>query len=59
MVTKTELHELVEQLPDAGVECAARYLKSLRDDPLVAMLDAAPPDEPKGETPATPPPATP
>ncbi len=30
MVTKTELHEIVDQLPDVDVEAAARYLKGPR-----------------------------
>jgi len=43
-MTKADLHRLVEELPDASVEVAAVYLERAKD-PVLAALDAAPPDD--------------
>jgi hypothetical protein len=43
-VTKTELHELVDALPDESLPAAAILLRRAQD-PVVAKLDAAPYDE--------------
>lgn len=47
MTTKEDLHRLVEQLPDSGVDAAARYLEYLRDmgDRLLRKLLQAPEEE--------------
>ena len=44
MVTRTDLHHLVDELPEDDVERAAQYLKGLRD-PLLRALDDAPDDD--------------
>ncbi len=44
MATKQDLHHLVDELPDASVEPAARWLARAKD-PMVAVLDAAPIDD--------------
>lgn len=43
-MTKTELHELVEALPEESLPSAAILLRRARD-PVVARLDAAPYDD--------------
>jgi hypothetical protein len=43
-MTKTELHKLVDELPDESLEPAAELLRRARD-PVVAKLDAAPYDD--------------
>jgi hypothetical protein len=43
-VTKTELHELVDTLPDESLPAAAILLRRARD-PVIAKLDAAPYDD--------------
>jgi hypothetical protein len=43
-MTRAELHRLVDELPDASLEAAARYLDRAQD-PTLAVLDAAPPDD--------------
>lgn len=47
MISKTELHRLVDELPKSELDAAARYLAYLRDtaDPLVRFLDDAPEDD--------------
>jgi hypothetical protein len=45
VVTKTELHKLIDELPDGSGEAAARYLTRLRDDPFLALLESAPVDQ--------------
>ncbi|MBM3933146.1 MAG: hypothetical protein FJ319_02400 [SAR202 cluster bacterium] len=52
MVTKEQLHRLIDELPDSELLSAARYLKSLRDqgDPFLrALLNAPIDDEPETE----------
>lgn len=47
-VTKAQLHELIEKLPDWELEEAARYLKrllELADDPVYHALMTAPLDD--------------
>lgn len=44
MVTRTDLHRLVDDLPEAEVEEAARFLERL-NDPLARLLDQAPADD--------------
>jgi hypothetical protein len=43
VMTKTELHRLVDQLPEESLPAAAVLLRRAQD-PLVAKLDAAPYD---------------
>jgi hypothetical protein len=48
-VTRSDLHRLVDELPDESVDAAGILLTRARD-PLVAVLEAAPlDDEPYGE----------
>lgn len=52
MVTKEQLHKLVEELSQDEMEAARRYLEYLRDagDPLIRLLRHAPfDDEPEDE----------
>ena len=44
MVTKTDLHRLVDDLPDSQIEKAARQLKDL-NDPLSRLLEEAEEDD--------------
>jgi hypothetical protein len=43
-MTKTELHRLVDALPDESLDAAAVLLRRARD-PVLAQLDAAPYDD--------------
>jgi hypothetical protein len=43
-MTKTELYELVDALPDESLPAAAILLRRARD-PVIAKLDAAPYDD--------------
>jgi hypothetical protein len=43
-MTKAELHDLVDALPDDSLDSAAILLRRARD-PLLAKLDAAPYDD--------------
>lgn len=43
-MTKTELHRLVDALPDESLEAAAVLLRRAQD-PVAADLDAAPDDD--------------
>lgn len=43
-MTRADLHHLVDELPEASLEAAARYLERAQD-PMLAVLDAAPPDD--------------
>jgi hypothetical protein len=43
-VTKTELHELVDALPNESLPAAAILLRRAQD-PVIAQLDAAPYDD--------------
>jgi hypothetical protein len=43
-MTKTELHRLVDDLPEESLEAAAVLLRRAQD-PVVAELDAAPDDD--------------
>jgi hypothetical protein len=43
-VTKADLHRLVDELPTEAVDAVALLLQRARD-PMVAVLDAAPPDD--------------
>jgi hypothetical protein len=43
-MTKTELHRLVDELPDDSLSSAAILLRRARD-PVAAKLDAAPYDD--------------
>ena len=45
MTTKEAIHRLVDQLPEDALPAAERYLSSLRDDPVVRKLVAAPLDD--------------
>jgi hypothetical protein len=44
LMTKTELHELVDALPDESLPAAAILLRRAQD-PIAAKLDAAPYDD--------------
>jgi hypothetical protein len=43
-VTKTELHHLVDSLPDESVDAVGEWLRRAHD-PTIAQLDAAPWDD--------------
>lgn len=43
-MTKTELHRLVDELPDESLEAVGRLLERAQD-PVIAQLDAAPLDD--------------
>jgi len=43
-MTRAELHRLVDELPEASLDPAARLLERARD-PMMAMLDASPWDD--------------
>ncbi len=43
-MTKTELHELVDALPNESLPAAATLLRRAQD-PVIAKLDAAPDDD--------------
>ena len=43
-MTRAELHRLVDELPEASLDPAARLLERARD-PVVATLDASPWDD--------------
>ena len=43
-MTKTELHQLVDDLPEESLDAAAVLLRRAKD-PVVAKLDAAPFDD--------------
>lgn len=43
-MTRADLHRLVDELPDAAVEPAGRWLERAQD-PMIATLDAAPWDD--------------
>lgn len=45
MVTKSELHQIVDELAEDEVEAAAHLLGRLREDPLLAVHEAAPVDD--------------
>lgn len=45
MTTKEALHGLIDQLPDYALAEAERYLATLRDDPMLQALMAAPLDD--------------
>jgi hypothetical protein len=44
VMTKADLHRLVDELPDASVDPVARVLERAKD-PVIAVLDAAPWDD--------------
>jgi hypothetical protein len=48
MVTRQELHELLDRVPDQGLDEARRYLQALEEaggDPVLAQLLLAPPED--------------
>jgi hypothetical protein len=44
-VTRTELHRIVDELPEASVDVAGALLRRAADEPEVARLLAAPLDD--------------
>lgn len=53
MTTREHLHQLIDELPDGGLDEARRYLEALREadgDPVLARLLLAPEDD-EEETP--------
>ncbi len=46
MVTKAELHQLIDELPEDATDAAGRLLTELRDPVLRSLLTAAEEDEP-------------
>ena len=44
-MTKADLHKLVDALPSESVEAVGRWLERVAEDPMIAMLDAAPWDD--------------
>jgi hypothetical protein len=43
-MTRQELHQLVDELPEASIEAAGHWLERAKD-PMIALLDAAPEDD--------------
>jgi hypothetical protein len=44
-VTKADLHRLVDALPDDSLSAVGRWLERVTEDPVIAVLDAAPWDD--------------
>lgn len=44
-MTKADLHRLVDALPTESVDAVGRWLERVTDDPMIAVLDAAPWDD--------------
>jgi hypothetical protein len=46
-MTRTELHRMIDELPESELHAAARFLEFLREagDPLLRALEAAPEDD--------------
>lgn len=44
-MTKADLHRLVDALPAGSVEPVGRWLERVHEDPMIAVLDAAPWDD--------------
>jgi len=44
LMIRADLHRLVDELPDASVDAAGRLLERAQD-PMLAVLDAAPADD--------------
>ena len=44
MTTRADLHRLVDELPDDALDSAERLLRRATD-PMIRVLDAAPPDD--------------
>jgi len=44
-VTKADLHRLVDALPTESVDAVGRWLERVAEDPMIAVLDAAPWDD--------------
>jgi hypothetical protein len=44
-VTKADLHRLVDALPAESLDAVGRWLERVTDDPMIAVLDAAPWDD--------------
>ncbi len=44
-MTKADLHRLVDALPPDSVDAVGRWLERVSDDPMIALLDAAPWDD--------------
>jgi hypothetical protein len=44
-VTKADLHRLVDALPAESVDAVGRWLERVSEDPMIAVLDAAPWDD--------------
>lgn len=44
-MTKADLHRLVDHLPPDSVDAVGRWLERVTDDPMIAVLDAAPWDD--------------
>lgn len=45
MVTRSDLHRLIDELREGELAPAASYLQRLHDDPFLAALEAAPLDD--------------
>jgi hypothetical protein len=44
-MTKADLHRLVDALPTESVDVVGRWLERVTEDPMIAVLDAAPWDD--------------
>lgn len=44
-MTKADLHRLVDALPGESVDAVGRWLERVAEDPMIAVLDAAPWDD--------------
>lgn len=49
-MTKADLHRLVDALPSESLDAVGEWLRRVTEDPMIAVLDAAPWDD----EPATP-----
>ena len=44
-MTKADLHRLIDELAPESVDAVGRWLERVADDPMIAVLDAAPWDD--------------
>jgi hypothetical protein len=44
-MTKADLHRLVDALPTESIDAIGRWLERVTEDPMIAVLDAAPWDD--------------
>lgn len=49
MLTRDQLHHLIDELPESEIDTAGRFLQARTDPLLRALMDAPPDDEPETE----------